>query len=243
LRNQDRFTVVVANLLYGLAGVLLLYALIFLVIRLPVFPIRHVEVEGRLVHLNREQVIATVRSLKGNFFSLDLAEAKAAFENTAWTRRADVRRRWPDRLTVTIEEHVPLARWGTIGLVNTRGELFQARADAPLPVFYGPAGMAGEMARQFTRFSITLSRIGLAPTDVRMTSRHAWKLKLTNGLAMELGRRDVEERLSRFAAVYDRTLAPAAGRVKYVDLRYPNGFAVRLPDGMAPAREKDGKQA
>ena len=38
------------------------------------------------------------------------------------------------------------------------------------------------------------------------------------------------QRLERFVAIYPQSLAPLERRHLAVDLRYPNGFAVRLPE-------------
>ena len=38
------------------------------------------------------------------------------------------------------------------------------------------------------------------------------------------------ERLSRFVALYEQTLGRLKRRLEYVDLRYPNGFALRVPE-------------
>jgi cell division protein FtsQ len=39
-----------------------------------------------------------------------------------------------------------------------------------------------------------------------------------------------EERLRRFVGAYDATLRKIPRRHEYVDLRYPNGFALRIPE-------------
>ena len=40
----------------------------------------------------------------------------------------------------------------------------------------------------------------------------------------------MEVRLARFVAAYPATLGKLARRHEYVDLRYPNGFALRVPE-------------
>jgi len=40
----------------------------------------------------------------------------------------------------------------------------------------------------------------------------------------------VEARLARFVDAYDRTLGRLGRRINHVDLRYANGFAVRVPE-------------
>ena len=70
-----------ANTLYGIATVLGLYALFFLVIHLPIFPMKEVRVLGAIENVTREQIEATVRKqLAGNFFTVDIAGARQAFE-------------------------------------------------------------------------------------------------------------------------------------------------------------------
>ena len=219
----------VANLLYAVATVLGLYAIFLLVIHLPVFPLREVRVLGELSHVTREQVETTSRRhLAGNFFTVDIAGARRAFERLPWVRRVEVRRVWPDRLHVFLEEHVALARWGDSALVNTHGELFSAASDAVLPVFSGPSGTAPEVARRYQRLRAALAPAGLAPATLTLSERRAWELRLEGGLLLRLGRDQVEERLATFLSVYAQTVAPVVTRLEYVDLRYPNGFAVRL---------------
>lgn len=220
-----------ANLLFGTAALLAFYAALALVIQLPVFPLREVRVSGELAHVTRDEVEELVRrELRGNFFTLDLGAARGAFERLSWVRKVNVRRRWPDRLEVVLEEHVPLARWSDRALVNTRGEVFEATYGGKLPRFVGPAGAAKEMAIQYEYFRTSLAAIGLTPVAVQISQRRAWRIQLATGLTLELGREQVEARLTRFVAAYGRTLARLERRIDYVDLRYANGFAVRIPD-------------
>src|SRR5665647_3859500 len=152
------------NFLYALATVLMLYAIIFVVVHLPIFPLREVRVEGELAHVNREQVkLIVARHLNGNFFTVDLEKARNAFQKLPWARNVSVRRRWPDKLEVVIEEHKELARWGNIALVNTYGELFQAASDSDLPVFYGPGDGVAEVAQHYSAYSQILTT-----TDIKI---------------------------------------------------------------------------
>ncbi len=228
--NKPHLLMWLADLLYALAAILLLYSVLFLVVHLPIFPLRQVVVNGQLNHLTREQVQYVVsRTLKGNFFTLDLDQARLAFEKLPWVRSATVRRRWPDRLEVVLEEHEALARWGNMALVDTKGELFQAASNKPLPVFIGEAGDEGEIARHYLTFKEELEPLKLALAQIVLSPRRAWEVRLNNGLVIELGREQPDARLAKFVAVYDQTIAKIPGTVRYVDLRYPNGFAVRWP--------------
>ena len=189
------------------------------------------------------------RELQGNFFTLDLAQTRAAFEKLPWVRMVNVRRQWPNRLDVTLEEHVPLARWGSAALVNTQGEVFVAAydgapappSDGALPLFIGPPGSAKEIAIQYGYFQRSLAAIGQVPVRVQVSPRRAWQIRLEGGLTLELGRNSIESRLDRFIAVYDRTINRLQRKLDYVDLRYPNGFAVRIPELRHEPQEKRGR--
>ena len=71
----------IANGLYAVAALLLLYGVLMVIMRLPIFPLREVEVSGRVAHTTRDQVQAIVaEQLKGNFFTLDLERARGVRE-------------------------------------------------------------------------------------------------------------------------------------------------------------------
>jgi len=232
-----------ANLLVGLAALLFAYAGLQLLLRSPLFPLKEVVVRGPLKNVNPGDVENAMDGVGGNFFAADLAAVRGRLERVAWVRGADLRRIWPDRIEVRLEEHVAFARWGGGGLVNTYGEPFSAPIDEErarkLPQLAGPAGTEREVARRYRSFTALLAPLGEAPASVVLTPRYAWQLRLdapeAGVLNLELGRdgtEPVEQRLARFVAAYPQTLGqlPRAGGAdgSHVDLRYPNGFALRV---------------
>ncbi|MDO9393387.1 MAG: cell division protein FtsQ/DivIB [Methylotenera sp.] len=228
----------IANLLFAVSIVVMLYAALYVVVHLPIFPLREVKVEGQLNHVNREQVkLIVAKHLKGNFFTLDLIKARDAFEKLPWARSVSVRRRWPDKLEVVIEEHQALARWGNVALVNTHGELFHAASGSELPMFYGPGDGVIEVASQYAEFSKTLKNANLAIANLALTPRRAWQVTTTDGMVVELGRVEMQRRLEKFVSAYSSTIAGLNMKVTYVDLRYPNGFAARRPAEAKPLSE------
>jgi cell division protein FtsQ len=220
-----------ANGLYALAVLLVGYGLIWILVHQPAFALRNVELTGDAKHVTRAQVEAIVANeLKGTFFTLNLPHLRHSFEKLPWVREVRLRRHWPDRLEVNVVEHVPLARWGSTALVNVQGDVFQAAYDGKLPVFVGPPGTSKEIAIQYEFFRRNLSAIGTTPVMVRVSPRRAWQVRLDGGPTLELGREDVEARLARYLEVHERTVGALKRRIDYVDLRYANGFAVRIPE-------------
>ena len=233
--NNARLLNAVAGFLVALALLVFCFAGVQLLLRSPLFPLREVTVTGDLSRTPRAALERAAQGrIGGNFFAADLAQVRAGFEKLPWVRRVDVRRVWPDRLEVRLEEHRALARWSDAGLVNTFGERFAGDTDARLPLFAGPAGTEAEVTRRYRLFAASLAPLDFELQRVVLTPRHAWQLRLANGLALELGRDaaegPVENRLARFAAAYPATLGKLPRRHEYVDLRYPNGFALRVSD-------------
>jgi cell division protein FtsQ len=196
------------------------------------FPVQEIQIRGELKRTNTAEIEAALPRAGSNFFAADLAEVRAGVERLPWVRRVTVRRVWPERLELSVEEHVALARWGDDALVNTHGERFLARTQQPLPTFVAPAGTQGEVARRYRRFAQIVAPLGTAVERVVLTPRHAWQLRLANGLHLMLGRDAdaAEERLRKFVQAYPATVARIGQKHEYVDLRYPNGFALRLPE-------------
>jgi cell division protein FtsQ len=219
-----------ANVLFGMAAALALYGAAHFFVHLPIFPLREVQVTGEAAHLTQEQVREVLaRELKGNFFTMDLAKVRAGFEKLPWVRSVNVRRHWPDRLEVVMEEHRPLARWGSTALVNAQGEVFEAAINSVLPVFTGPEDMAPEVVERYAQFDATLEPLGRKVVQIRVSPRRAWQLRLDDGMVIELGRDSLESRLAAFVAAYGRAIGQATPAPAYVDLRYSNGFAVKTP--------------
>ena len=240
---------IAANLLFGVAALLACAASLRLLLDSPLFPVREIVVQGALKKSQRADLEHAASGLGGNFFAVDLRAVRARLERLPWVRRVEVRRTWPDRLEANVEEHVALARWGDDALVNTFGEKFGDgarshrdsaaspgdRAPSPnLPMLAGPAGSEALVAQRYRRFAELLAPLGESVERVILTPRHAWQVKLASGLTLELGRdgaESVEARLARFVAVFPETLGRLrrdAAHFPHVDLRYPNGFALRV---------------
>lgn len=236
--DNPRLTNAAASVLCALALGLLTYAGGRVLLESPAFLLKTIVVEGGLERVERREIVDALQGrLTGTFFTVDLETVRSLFEGIPWVRRAELRRQWPDCIEVRIEEQVALARWGQgkkTQLVNTQGELFRGQSDALLPVLAGPTGTEGDVARRYLAFRDLLAPLGLEPRQVLLSSRMAWQLKLSSGLTVQLGRdsdRDrVEERLARFVSAFPQTLAKSRQRLDYVDLRYPNGFALRITE-------------
>jgi cell division protein FtsQ len=214
---------------FWLATGLFAYALVLWVASWKVFTLRTIQVTGDVRHVTPAQVrLVSERVLKGNFFTVDMDAARQGFERLPWVREAKVARIWPSTLTVYVTENTPFAHWGSDALVNTQGDVFEAQTSGRLPQFSGPEGTSRQVMDAYQQFGQILAPLGTPIESINLSARLAWRLKLANGLELAVGRDDATQRLMRFASQYPVLEATLKGQLSYVDLRYPDGFAVRL---------------
>lgn len=241
--NKPHVLNAIADLLFAAAAAALLAAAAVWMVRMPKLPIQQVVVKEELRQVRRAEIEqALAGNLRGNFFSVNLEAVRASLEQLPWVRRVDVRRQWPARLVVNIEEHKPVARWeegkgqGRNELVNSYGEVFVAmlaeKEAATLPQMYGPQGTSQDVLKRFGEFAGLLAPLSLKPVQVNLSPRLAWQLRLADGMVVDLGREQakapVNERLQRFVEIYPGAVGNRPQRPAAVDLRYPNGFAMRV---------------
>ena len=245
----------IANTLFAVFALLLFSAGVFWLTQQPMFMLKAIRVVSAdampLHHVNRLTVKgAAIPRIKGNFFTSNLDAVRMAFEGVPWVRKATVRREWPNKLVVTVEEHEPLGTWGENGrLLSVKGEVFtanlaEAEENGGLPEFNGPEGAEKEVVARFEEFKQWFAPIRLAPESIQLSDRYAWTVKLNNGMAVELGREQskamMRERVDRFVGIYPQLVALLQNRIESVDMRYPNGLALKV-SGMAPGLESKRK--
>lgn len=241
-----------ANAMLGLTLAAVLAVAITWLVHLPAFDLRGVSIEASEGTELRYVSTAHLRSsalhrVDGNFFTVNLDAVRSSFEAVPWVRKATVRRVWPDRLLVTLEEHRPMALWGDGRLMNTYGELYtanlaEAEEDGPLPALSGPDGSERMVLERFEELGRWVAPLGRAPVSVSLSPRYAWSAGLDDGTRLLLGREQglpLEARVTRWAAVYPRVRARLDGQPEVIDLRYPNGFAVRSVGVLAVRDDKD----
>ena len=160
---------------------------------------------------------------------MDMTTLKQHLLARPWIAGVSVRRIWPDKLRIRLNEQEPVARWGETGLVNAQGEIFTPRASSiptGLPMFRGPDDQLKAVIKNYQKMVQMLKPLHLQIDELDLTPRRSWTLVLSDGVALKLGRVDILSRLRRFVAIYPRIFNKERKNIQYVDLRYTNGVAI-----------------
>ncbi|MEC5215839.1 cell division protein FtsQ [Actimicrobium sp. GrIS 1.19] len=246
-----------ANLLLGALMLVLLSAGVWWIAQRPMFTLKVIRVEGvadaALLHVNPLTIKSSaLPRIRGNFFTANLDVVRQAFEAVPWVHKATVRREWPNRLVVTLEEHQTLGTWGDEGrLISVQGDVFtanlaEAEEAGELPAFSGPEGSEKEVVARFFDLRTWFAAANLAPEALTLSSRYAWAVTLNNGMVVELGREQtattLKERVARLTGIYPQLVARLQDRIERIDMRYPNGMALKAsgmvfaPDANTPKK-------
>ena len=240
LPGDVRLMNITAVMLFGLVAVALAVAAVLWAARHPLFSIRAIRVEGDVTRNS----VATIRAnaapkLAGNFFTTKLSADKSAFEAVPWVRKAEVRREWPSKLVVRLEEHRAVALWGFEDaddkLVNSFGEVFEANLgdveDDKLPTLSGPPGSSALMLQLLQSLQPLFAKLDTQIDTLRLTGRGSWHAELDSGAEVALGRGTHDELIAitqRFVSTVLPMLAQYQRPLEYADLRHHDGYALKL---------------
>lgn len=207
--------------------------------RLPLFKLSVIRVDGDVSRNSAATLRANVMSrLNGNFFTVDMAQTRAAFETVPWVRRAVVQREFPNRLRVVLQEHKPQARWGAEGdpyLVNTFGEVFEVNEgdiDAlDLPRLAGPVGQSALVLQGYQMLAPVFQQLDTVLDVLELTKQGSWRAQLDSGAMVNMGHGSLDEiqaRTGRFIATFTQVSSRYGRALESADLRYGSGYAIKL---------------
>jgi cell division protein FtsQ len=204
-----------------------------------IVPIENVEIEGAYENVSLNDLRETVVGvLEGGYFTVDLEVVRSALLELPWVEDASVRRQWPAGLYIKVIEKQAIAYWGDDAILSNRGEIFSPLVidkNKGLPGLHGPEGLHkkvwGFFMEEFERFN----KIGLEINRLALDDRRAWTLVVarmgtTQGVVVKLGREDTAHRLDRFVRVFSDNTMWNFNDIAVIDMRYPNGFAMREKD-------------
>jgi len=199
------------------------------------FPLKDVAIEGELKSISEQDIKSVVLPfLSKGFFWVNVEAVQKDVRKLPWVEALEVRRVWPDKLSIQVREKVAQARWGEKGVLSTIGDVFYPEASTipkALPYFEGPDTQAKEVLQQYFVLLELLGPLGLRVESLVLSKDGSWEAALDNGITVILGKTAFNERMHRFVLAYQSRLQTQSKQIAYVDLRYPNGLAVGWKEG------------
>lgn len=195
----------------------------------PLLQIKKISISGSFEYLDQREIELTLRQYIGaGFFSLDIHQVQRQLHQNPWTESVSVRRVWPDRLSITIVEKKPVARWDQRHLLSDKAVVYLAETKAfnHLPLMHASKHNPAWVLKRFYRLQAQFNRVDERLVSLTVDSRGALEIDLSNGLKIKLGRSDIKRKIDRLVAIYQQQILPRRAQILRLDLRYSNGFAV-----------------
>ncbi|OCG60469.1 hypothetical protein A9G42_00140 [Gilliamella sp. Nev6-6] len=186
--------------------------------------------------------------LPNTYIGQDVNDIQQEIMRFPWVKQTSVRKQWPDRLIIYVEEYKPVLYWNDLFLLDKNGNVFSVPldriAELQLPRLYGPEGKAKaaleiyskleDISKKLANNELAL-HIKVAITD----ERNAWQLMIKqciSGFCLEnqeikllLGSEKIEQRYQQFIKLFPeiQSRVPENERITVADLRYENGISVQ----------------
>lgn len=198
-------------------------------------PVKFVRIEGAFQYIAKDEIRQVLREqVNTGLYNADIHQIQKSVMQLPWIENVRIKRVWPDAIDMKIVEQSPVAKWGEKGLLNEKGELFvpgNMTKFYRLPVINGPEGQEKKLLEIMQGLAVSLGDKKMKLTEFYVNERRAWNIKLENNLELKLGKNEPFHKFQRFlqtlAVLGDENLA----KVKVVDLRYPNGYALTWRKG------------
>ncbi|EED33846.1 cell division transmembrane protein [gamma proteobacterium NOR5-3] len=193
-------------------------------------PVERIVVTGKLEHLRQDALREALSDeLDEGLLFLSLARLQDTLEALPWVYSAQLRRRFPDTLEVSVVEQLPIARWGEEAFLNHEARIIEV-ADGErwqdLPQIRGPGGSEARLMNHYQRLLERLRPLALTPVFLSEDDYGQLLVGLDNGVQLQLGNHDFSLRLQRFLQLWSSDLKKADRLVQRVDMRYDGGAAV-----------------
>lgn len=184
-------------------------------------------IENSSVDDIREVAKKYVRSK--SFFNIDINYLQSKIENIDWISSANIRRSYPNEIIIFVTEHIPIAIWNNKDYLNQYGEIFTAnKKNNKFPILISKNNKNKIIFEYLSLFSNDLIRHNINEKVVKIIEDDIRSISviLSSGITIKLGSKNVKEKIDIFFKVYQTLNSSDLSKIRYIDMRYSNGFSV-----------------
>lgn len=174
-----------------------------------------------------------------SFFGVNLNRLQADLTRLDWVYKAEVKRQWPNRFLIKIEEQEPVVLWKQNGLLNKLGDIFYPKDLQPfqnLVKLEGEAQRSRFLLQKLSEFQTVFSNMSWHIKKLTEQADGVWKIEFVKAPTVLIDQEVWQEKLQRFLVAYPKVKQATRKIATQIDLRYSNGFVIKqnkpsLPEG------------
>jgi cell division protein FtsQ len=198
-------------------------------------PVKYIRIEGAFQYISKEKIKRIIATkVTGDLYHVDMQKIQQLVKQLPWVNKVEVKRVWPDAISIRIKEHQPVVRWGGEALLNKSGQIFKPdniKIFQQLPLLSGPAGHEQKLLSEMNKMIVALMDYGLILTELFVNERRAWSMTFDNEIEVKLGRNKPKQKFNRFLKTFALIGKEQIKKVAVVDLRYVNGYSLTWKRG------------
>lgn len=195
------------------------------------FPIKTISIESNIKNSKKIDIFETSKKYLSSksFFNFKINTLKEEIEKIEWIRSANIRRSYPNEVKIFIEEHIPIVIWNEKSYLNELGEIFfikEIKKDLPRLKSSDDRNLI--MFGYFSLFYKYLLKNQISDKIDRIEENDIRSLSvfLSSGIIIRFGSKNVKDKLITFFKVYKTLNARDLNKIRYIDMRYSNGFSI-----------------
>ena len=195
------------------------------------FPIKNISIESIIININKDDVFEKSKNYldSKSFFNFKINILKKEIEEVSWVKSADIRRVYPGEIKIYIEEHIPIAIWNNESYMNNIGDIFfinNIKKNLPILI----SNQSGNKI-MFEYFSLLLKYISDENFDIKIKKIEENDIRslsayLSSGIIVKFGSKDIRGKILTFIKVYKTLNTSDLEKIRYIDMRYSNGFSI-----------------
>ncbi len=196
-------------------------------------PVRKVVVVGSLQYVNPIEIQGLVNPIleESSFWGVSLDRFAQTIMSLSWIESSNVQRRANRTLYLHLTEQRPIARWNDNALLNRHGELFfhesrQVETFSSLPRLSGPAVLLDQLLSEYRVFNDTLRDEGVMVKELSAAEDGQRTIQLNNDVQLLLGTYNIDDKILRFAVLWNTLSNEQKSNVDRIDMRYDNAAAI-----------------
>ena len=195
------------------------------------FQIKNISIESIIININKDDVFEKSKNYldSKSFFNFKINILKKEIEKVSWVKSADIRRVYPGEIKIYIEEHIPIAIWNNESYMNNIGDIFFVNdIKKNLPII--SSNQSGNKI-MFEYFSLLLKYISDENFDIKIKKIEENDIRslsayLSSGIIVKFGSKDIRGKILTFIKVYKTLNTSDLEKIRYIDMRYSNGFSI-----------------
>lgn len=192
--------------------------------------IESIHVVSSLDRVSKQEVAQVVQRYElDGFFTLRLKEFENELNNLGWVYKANIKRQWPYKLLIEIQEQTPVFRWNQDYLLNKHAQIFSVDSHESFkdrPLLRGEHGREKILAQLYEKYNSELGELGITIKSLEEDARYDKVMHLNNGVTINMGRENVELQMQRCLKMFALLSHEERSAIATIDLRHSHGLAI-----------------